>query len=41
MTSLLNVIKIYQLVQKLIGGQIHRRMVISLAYIFPLGRKVG
>jgi len=39
MTSLLNFIKIYQLVQKLIGGggQTHRqthRMVISLAYIW-------
>jgi hypothetical protein len=39
MSTLLNFIKIYQFVQKLIVRT--DRMVISLAYIFPLGRKVG
>jgi hypothetical protein len=34
--------QVYQLVQRLIGGDRHTdKMVISLAYIFPLGRKVG
>jgi hypothetical protein len=46
MTSLLNFIKIYQLVEKLMGGDrctdTHTdRMVMSLAYILSLGRKVG
>jgi hypothetical protein len=41
MTSLLNFINICQLVQKLIEGNDTDRMVILLAYIFPLGRKVG
>jgi hypothetical protein len=43
MPSLLNFIKIYQLLQKLNGGTDRHidRMVISLAYIFPLERKVG
>jgi hypothetical protein len=40
MTSLPNFIKIYRLVQKLIGGHTDRK-VSSLASIFPLGRKVG
>jgi hypothetical protein len=39
--SLLNFIKIYQLFQKLIGGRHTDRLVISFAYIFLLGRKVG
>jgi hypothetical protein len=42
---LLSSIKIYQMVQKLIGRTDIQtdtgRMVISLAYIFPLGKKVG
>jgi hypothetical protein len=43
MTSLLNFIKIFQLVQKLMWGTDRHtdRMVISLAYIFPLKMKVG
>jgi hypothetical protein len=45
MISLLNGIKIYQLVQKLTGGQtdtqITDRMVISLTYIFISGKNVG
>jgi hypothetical protein len=42
MTSLLDFTKNYQFVQKSMGGadKTHR-MVISLAYIFPLGREVG
>jgi hypothetical protein len=39
MTSLLNFIKFYHLLQKLIVGT-DRQMVISLAYIFPLGKKL-
>jgi hypothetical protein len=40
--SLLNSIKIYHFVQKLIGGQTDTdKMVTSLVYIFPLGSKVG
>jgi hypothetical protein len=43
MISLLNFIKIYQLVQKLMGrGESYTdRMVMSLAYVFPLGGNVG
>jgi hypothetical protein len=41
MISLLKFIKIFHLVQKLIEEQQTDRMVISLAYTFPLGRKVG
>jgi hypothetical protein len=42
MTSLLNFIKIYQFIQKLIVGQTHRLEgdLISLLF-FPLGREVG
>jgi hypothetical protein len=41
-TSLPNFIKIYQLVKKLIRGRENTDwMVTSLAYIFPLERKVG
>jgi hypothetical protein len=41
MTPLLNSIKICQLLQKLMGDRHTDKMVMSLAYIFPLGRKVG
>jgi hypothetical protein len=40
MTSLLNFIKIYQLVQKLLGGGHTDRLVISQASL-SFGRKVG
>jgi hypothetical protein len=41
MFYLLNFIKIYQLVRKLVGGTNTHRMVISLTYTFPLWRKVS
>jgi hypothetical protein len=40
MTSQLNFIEIYLLVQTLLGGT-HTDRTVALAHIFPLGRKVG
>jgi hypothetical protein len=41
LTSLLNFIKINQLVEKLIGRQIHRQEGDLINLLLPLGRKVG
>jgi hypothetical protein len=41
MTYVLNVIKIYELLQNLLGVRRRYRTVISLTYRCPLGRKAG